>query len=156
MPGIRKTYYGSSGERQNLIYALRPLKTTYGRLPAAEFSPLKLKAVRQAMIDSGWCRNEVNQRIGRIKRFFGWAVENEHLPPGVLHGLRAVRGLSRGLTEAREAPPVKPVPEAFVNAVKKRQSPHVWAMIGFQRFTGMRPGEVCTMRTADIDTSAAV
>src|SRR5207248_1012509 len=45
---------------------------------------------------------------------------------------------------------------AFIDATKKRLSPHVWAMIQLQRFTGMRPGEVCVLRTRDIDTTGRV
>jgi len=148
-----KGYYAGSGEFDNMIRALGPLKATYGRLPVAEFSPLKLKAVRQQLIDSGLCRNEVNQRTGRIKRFIAWGVENELIPSAVLHGLEAVRGLARGRSEARESEPVKPVPESFVDAIRERVSPHVWAMIQLQRFSGMRPGEVVAMRTIDVDTS---
>jgi integrase len=137
-------------------YALKPLKELYGRTTAAEFSPLKLKAIRERMIEGGLCRSEVNQRTGRIKRFFAWAVENEHVPPQVLHGLQAVRGLARGRSNAKESEPVKPVPEAFVDAIKPHVSPQVWAMIELQRYTGMRPGEVTAMRTADIDTRGKV
>jgi integrase len=32
----------------------------------------------------------------------------------------------------------------------------VWVMVELQRLTGMRPGEVCNMRTIDIDTSGRV
>jgi hypothetical protein len=39
-------------ELKNVRVALRPLRALYGMLPAAEFSPLKLKAVRQKLIDS--------------------------------------------------------------------------------------------------------
>ena len=151
-----KDYYRGSGEYENMRYALRPLKEVYGRTPAAEFSPLKLKAIREKMIADGLCRNEVNHRIGRIKRCFCWAVENELVPPSVLHGLQAVRGLARGRTEARETEPVKPVPDAFVDSIKSHVSPHIWAMIELQRYSGMRPGEVCAMRTCDLDTSGKV
>jgi integrase len=148
-----REYYQGSGEFQNMLYALKPLKELYGRTAAAEFSPLKIKAVRERMIESGLCRSEVNQRVGRIKRFFAWAVENEHVPPNVLHGLRAVRGLARGRTNAKENDPVRPVPEQFVDALEPHVSPQIWAMISLQRLTGMRPGEVTAMRTRDIDAS---
>ncbi len=68
---------------------MRPLKSLYGKLRVAEFSPLKLKAVRQKMIEADLCRNEVNKRIGRIKRMFKWGVENEVVEPSVFHGLQA-------------------------------------------------------------------
>ena len=32
----------------------------------------------------------------------------------------------------------------------------VWAMVELQRLSGMRPGEVVTMRTCDLDTSGRV
>ena len=110
--------------------------------PAREFGPLALKAVRQAMIDAGLCRNEVNKRVRRIVRAFKWAVAEEMVPPSVHHGLKAVAGLRRGRTEARESEPVKPVPDAHVDAVRPHVARQVWAMIELQRLTGMRPGEV--------------
>jgi hypothetical protein len=41
-----------SGELDHFDYALKPLRALYGRTPADEFGPLKLKAVRQKMIDT--------------------------------------------------------------------------------------------------------
>jgi integrase len=41
-----------TNELNNLRPPLRLLRELYGMMPAAEFSPLKLKAVRQAMIDA--------------------------------------------------------------------------------------------------------
>jgi integrase len=151
-----KTYYNESSEWTNSKLAMRPLKNLYGKLRVAEFGPLKLKAVREKMIESNLCRNEINKRIGRIKRMFKWGVENEIVEPSVLHGLQAVRGLARGRSKARESEPVKPVPDAFVDAVEAHVSPQLWAMIELQRFTGMRPGEVTKMRTCDLDTSGNV
>jgi hypothetical protein len=57
-----------------LRYSIRPLRQLYGDTLAREFGPLQLKAVRQAHIDHGYCRNEVNKHIGRIVRLFKWAV----------------------------------------------------------------------------------
>jgi hypothetical protein len=52
----------------NVRLAIRPVRELYGLLPACEFSPLKLKAVRDAMVASGLSRPVVNQRIGIVKR----------------------------------------------------------------------------------------
>lgn len=76
--------------------------------------------------------------------------------PSVHHGLRAILGLRRGRTDVRESKRVRPGPDAFVDAVWPFVSPQVWAMIQQQTLTGMRPGEVVIMRTADIDTTGAV
>jgi len=151
-----KGYYDGNNEYNDVVLSLRPLKKLYARMPAVDFSPLKLKAVRQAMIEANLSRGVVNQRIGRIKRMFRWAVENELVPPSVYHGLSAVRGLSRGRSGARETEPVKPVPEAFVDALKSHLPPQLWAMVELQRFTGTRPGEVTAMRTCDLDTGGKV
>jgi integrase len=149
-------YYRESAELRNIKLALRPLKELYGKTVAGEFGPLALKAVRQRMIDGDLCRKEINKRIGRIVRVFKWAVENELIPPSVFHGLKAVPGLRAGRTDARESEPVKPVPDAFVDAIRNHVRPQVWAMIELQRLTGMRPGEVTIMRTCDLDTSGGV
>jgi integrase len=145
-----------TSELDCLRAALRPFRALYGHTPAAAFGPLALKAVRERMVTSGWCRNLVNKHVGRVKRVIRWAVSEELLPPSAYHALQAVAGLARGRTAARETEPVKPVPAAFVNAVLPLVLPPVRAMIELQRLTGMRPGEVCAMRPRDLDTSGAV
>jgi integrase len=70
--------------------------------------------------------------------------------------LQTVPGLRRGRTEARESEPVKPVPEAFIEAVKPLVSPQVRAMIELQMLTAMRPGEVAILRGKDLETSGRV
>ncbi len=151
-------YYVKNGkptvEPGNIRLALRPLRALYGHNPAREFGPVALKAVRQAMIDSGLCRSEINRRVGRIVRAIKWAVSEELVPASVHHAIQTVTGLRQGRTEVREAEPVKPVPEAFVEAIEPYVSRQVWAMVQRQLLTGMRPGEVCIMRTADLDTTS--
>jgi integrase len=136
--------------------ALRVLRQLYGHTAARDFAPLALKAVRQAFIDAGLCRNEVNRRTGLIVRFFKWAVENEFVPASVHHGLKAVVGLRKGRTGVRETDPVGPVADAHVDAVLPHVGRRVAAMVELQRLTGMRPGEVTRMRTVDVDRSGAV
>jgi hypothetical protein len=51
---------------------------------------------------------------------------------------------------------VRPVPEAFVDAVKPFVSRQVWAMIELQRRAGMRPTETCVIRTIDINMSGRI
>jgi integrase len=145
-----------TGEVTNIKYAVRTLRELYGSTPAWEFGPLQLKTVRQAIVEAGLCRNEVNRRVRIIVRAFRWAVGEGMIPPSVHHGLQAVAGLRRGRCEVRESEPVRPVPEAFVDAIRPYVSRQVWAMVQLQRLSGMRPGEVCSMRTIDVDTSGRV
>jgi site-specific recombinase XerC len=136
--------------------ALVPLREHYGLSSARSFGPKSLKALQQHMISRGLCRTLINQRIGRIKRVFKWAVSEELVPAAVFHGLQAVAGLRFGHTEARETEPVKPVPDEHVDAVLPFVTPHVAAMIQLQRLTGTRPCEVVIARPCDIDMSGDV
>ena len=69
----------------------------------------------------GLARKFINKQVGRIKRMFAWAVEEELLPVSVHQALLRVKGLKKGKSQAREKPAVRPVPDAFVEAVL----PHV-------------------------------
>ncbi len=153
-------YYVKNGtqtsEVRNIGLALRPARELYGHTLACQFGPLALKAVRQSMIQSGICRNEVNKRVRHVIRAFKWAVAEEMIEPAIYQGLQAVAGLRRGRSEARETEPIKPVPETAVAAVRPFVSRQVWAMIELQHLTGMRPGEVCVMRSRDVDASGKI
>jgi len=85
--------------------ALKIVRELYGRKIANDFGPLALKAVRQRMVDKGWCRGHINKSIGRVRRCFKWAAENELVRRDMYHGLMAVSGLRKGRSEAREPAP---------------------------------------------------
>jgi len=146
--------------------SLRPLCHLYGRTPARDFGPLALKAVRDLMVkgydhpkygaQEPLCRGVVNQRVGRVRRMFRWAVEQEMVPPAVLQGLQAVRGLKRGRTGARETAPIRPVAESVVLDTLPHMTPPIRALVQLQLLTGMRPGEAVMMRACDLDMSSKV
>jgi integrase len=136
--------------------SLRLLRAMYGHTPAKDFGPLALKAVRQKLIEGGLCRNVINQRIGRIRRFFKWAVADELIPESVYRALKAVPGLQRGRSAARETEPVKPVSDVVVEATLPFLRPQVAAMVRLQQHTRMRPGEVVIMRGVDLDLTGKV
>lgn len=142
--------------------ALRVVAELYGALPAAEFDPPKLRAVRQAMIDKGWCRGTINLHVSRVIAAFRWAAAEGWLPAAVPAALRELGGLKAGKTIAPDRPRKKPVPDAEVAAVLPHLSPvparraKLAAMVAVQRLTGMRPGEVCALRPRDLDRSGAV
>jgi integrase len=145
-----------TGEAESIASALKPLHALYRALPAAEFSPLKLKAVRERLVAAGRVRTSVNQQIRRIRAMFRWAVETELVPANVLHALRAVAGLKAGRSTATESAPVLPVENAHVEAVLGRVLAPVAAMIRLQRLTAMRPGEVVAMTMRQLDRTGEV
>jgi hypothetical protein len=70
-----ETYYrladgAASGEVRNFKDAVAMLNTLCGATVADDFGPLRLKAVREAMVKSGWSRNYVNRQISRVKFVF--------------------------------------------------------------------------------------
>jgi integrase len=131
--------------------SLGPLLELYADLPAAEFGPLSLKAVRQRMIDGGLARGTINQRVGRITRVFKWAASEELVPAAVFHALATVAGLKKGRSAARETDPVTPVPDEDVErTLGVMNATHV-AMLRVIRLAGMRPGEACRLTPGKID-----
>lgn len=134
----------------------RIVKDLYGHTPAREFGPRALKIVRQAMVEAGWCRKLVNQRVGRVKRVFKWAASEELIPATIYQALTTVTGLQAGRTEAEERDPVKPVDDTTVCTTLPFLNRHVAGLVQFQRLTGCRPGEACAVRRCDFDTSGSV
>jgi integrase len=156
-----QTYYRHpDGSPTSEIRSYKPplaiLNRLYGTTPARDFGPLALDAARIAMIEKGWVRRSINISVGRIKRMFKWAVAKELVPPSVHHALSAVAGLRAGRTNAQESDPVKPVLDATVDATLPFLSRTVAAMVQLQRLTGARPGEICAMRTSDIDRNGEI
>ncbi|QDV36365.1 tyrosine-type recombinase/integrase [Tautonia plasticadhaerens] len=152
-----RSYYVKEGrptsEVATIRQALRPVRELYGETPAVDFGPLALKAVRQAMIDRGWCRGYINKQVNRIRRAFTWAAENELLPVSSHQALCSVSGLREGRSGARERPPIGPVSDADFERTLSLLPPTVAAMARLQRLTGMRPQEIVMMRGAEVDTS---
>lgn len=145
-----------TSELGNFDLSLRQLGHLYGTLPAADFSPLRLKAVRDVMIAEGLSRGVINQRVGRITRMFKWAVAEELVPGALYEALLAVEGLKAGPSRARECEPVRPVPDRDLEAVLPLLSRPLRGLLRVQRLAAMRPGEAAQMKGSDIDTSGPV
>ena len=154
-----ESYYVKDGketsELHNVKRAIKTLREAYAGLPAREFSPLKLKAVRQRFIDDGLCRDGCNRFTGIVARVFRYGVENELIPPDVAHGLEAVKTLAKGRCEAPETDPVLPVDQDTVDATLPSLDVQYRAMVKIQLLLACRPGELVTMRPREIDRSEA-
>jgi integrase len=150
-------YYRSNPkEVEKIKLSVRPLRQLYGRTPAATFDSLALEAVQAAMIEAGLARSTINKRVRVLKRLFKWAARRKMSPASVYGELLTIEGLKRGRSKARETEPVTPVPQEHIDAVLPLVNRHVRAMILLELLCGARPGEICIMRRADIDTSGRV
>lgn len=135
--------------------AIARLVRLYADLEVDRFGPLALKACRQAMISDGMSRKTINQHVQRIRGGFRWAGEDERIDPLIHHRLQCVRGLRRG--GGGKEPVRKATPAwADVERIADHLPPMVWAMVQVQWHTGMRPGEVRIMRTADVDRTGRI
>jgi integrase len=156
MRHVQQEYGPHSTEPANYRAVVKRFGKAYGKTLASEFGPLRLKAFRESLIKEKLSRTTINHAINRLRHIFKWGVENELVRPEILASLKCVAGLRFGKGHARETEPVKPVVDAFVDATIAYCSPQVAAMIQLQRVTGMRSGEVCRMRTVDINLQGGV
>lgn len=151
---VAENYRGLDGRPTSEVGAIRlmlkHLVTVHGRTLVCEFGPRALKQVRERMIEAGYVRSSINVHIGRLKRLFRWAVENELCPPTVHQALCAVSGIRAGRSRARESEPVRPVAEGTISDTLPFLPPVVQSMVRLQLLTGARPTEVCTIRPCDV------
>jgi integrase len=122
----------------------------FKNMPVRDFKTAALLEVREAMVKKGFIRKSINCHINRIRRMFAWGVEQELVKPEQLIVLKTVAGLKQGRSRAVESEPVSPVSIDHVDATKAFLRPVVWGMIQLQLLTGMRPGEVRTMRLNEV------
>ncbi|MEE9297046.1 MAG: hypothetical protein V3W34_19055 [Phycisphaerae bacterium] len=93
---------------QALVGALSVLRKFYGRTPATEFGPKKLRLLRDEMIQGNgkdrkpWSRKYINAQVQRIRHLFKWAAAREMAAVSIYESLRTLEPLRRGKCEARD------------------------------------------------------
>ncbi len=153
-----------TSELDNVRVVIEYLVNLYGIVAGAEFGPKMLKAFRQTLIDKPvhskpdvkLSRSTINRHIGTVKRIFRWAASEELIGVEVYQRLATVPGLRKGKSDARETPPVEPVPLEDVAKVLPELSRPVRALVELQLLTAARPGELLRLRPMDIDASGEV
>ncbi|MGD0654987.1 MAG: hypothetical protein ABSA16_11630 [Thermoguttaceae bacterium] len=136
-----ESYYQKNGCPSRHLHAIRValkrLRTLYGDIPAADFSPRSLKTLRETIIEAGYCRRYVNKQIELIRQMFRWGASEELVPILVYQGLTTVVGLRMGRSAARETKPIGPVADDVVEATLPYLPPVINDMVRLQRLTGM-------------------
>ena len=155
---VRMTYRKHGRETSEVTaqkIALRYLLDLFRTCPLADFGPLKLRAVRDAMVRDNLARKSINRHVGRIRQAFAWAAENELIDPMQPRRLECVKGLRKGQggCEQRRRPVLD---WDRVQAVQPHAPSGVWAMVQLQWLTGMRSGEVLQMTAGAIDRTGEV
>lgn len=148
-------YYQNEAQKHRIRRSLLPANELFGGMPARDFGPIALRAVRQRMVDIGWCRGYVNTCMRCVKRMFRWAVSEELLPPATYQKLQSVEGLRKGHPGTREATKVKSVPRLALEMSLPHCNPVVRGLAWVQYLAGMRPAEAATMRACDVSMSGS-
>lgn len=91
-----------------------------------------------------------------IKRLFRWGLAQDLVQTDVVTRLGVFEPIKRGEFGARETEKVKAIDDAVIERTIADMEPIPADMVRVQRLTGMRPGEVCSMRWADIETDGDV
>ena len=139
---------------ERIGYAMRHAEESCAQLPAAEFGPRRLKAVRKAMVDRGLSVTECNWRASAIVRAVAWAVSEEMLPGSQLQALRAVKALAIGHPGAKPARRVQAARWIDVEPVLDYLSKPLRALTLLLWHTGARVGELCALTPAAIDRTS--
>lgn len=161
----------SPSEQHCYRTAIRVLRTLFGETPVTEFGPLRLKVVREAMVNGDatltdaegnprprrpWSRQTANRQTKRLQAMFRWGTENEIVPVEVATALSLVRVLKAGETAAAESVPRLAVPQASIDAVRNELRQKHRDILDVMLLTGARPGELVGLRMQDIDRTGDV
>jgi integrase len=157
---VAKTLFVKNGKPTSHVHQVNAgmdaLRDMFGDNPAAALSNPRVAKLRDAMIfdAAGDARavKTVNGRLHCIKAACKWARERDLISAEVLADVLAVQPLRIGRCEAKAPREVKPVEWDVVERTKAKLPPTVCDMIDVQWLTGMRPGEVCSMRGMEIDS----
>lgn len=141
-----------------VVYLAGILEARFGDDSIESFGPDKLLSIRHVWVTDGLARSTINSYVAQIREIFRWGTESGIVPVNTFLGLKAIRGLQKGRTKAKETDRVLPAPMASVKALlgDPKVRDDVKDRMRVQLLTGMRPGEVCTMRPCDVDRSGSV
>jgi integrase len=149
-----------SREADNIGYAIKELLELHARTPVVAFTPRALLTFRAHIMRPDraggvqgkrqLCRRSVNRRVDFVRKMFKWGVSREMVPAAVWQTLTTIDGLRRGEFGLTDRPPVQDATIEDVRAVLPHLSRIVRTMLRVQCLTGMRSGELVTMRKGDI------
>lgn len=146
----------STAEEFCLKSAIRISRELFGETAAADFGPLRLRTVREAMIRKGWSRSFINQEVKRLRMVLRWAVGWELVPQTLVDFLSAVKSLNAGESDATESRPRRAIPDADLKAVRAELSKRDRDVFDLMLLTGARPGELLHLTTGMIDRTGAI
>ena len=150
---FRKSRAYPPSQQDAYFAVMKLLIASYGREPVVDFGSVEALVVRAEMEKAGWKRRTINQRVAKLKEIFRWGLEREMVPADQFTKIESLRGLRYYQTDAADSAEVQPVAIEHVEACCRFMAPTVAAMVRLQLYAGMRAGEMCAMKTGEIDTT---
>lgn len=163
-----KAIYRKNGKEtstlDNVKVALQKLIDIHGDLDASDFDSPRLTELGNMMCHGTnrygkACRlglSTVNQRIQTIRRMYKWARTKGWVTREAAQDVVMTPLLRRGRCDANAPEDVQPVPCDILSRTIAAAPKTIADMIRVQILTGMRSGELCSMRVVDIDRTGSV
>lgn len=146
----------SDAERGHLQRIIRITRELFAGEPVDKFGPIRLRTVRQAMIDKGWSRSHINKQIARLRMIFRWGVGWELVPETIANALKAVESLPAGASEAAESVERVAVPDERLKAVRNCLTGRFRDIFDLMLLTGSRPGEIIWLESGWFNRSEEI
>ena len=72
--------YHQTAERDAFNGVMRVIRELFAMLPAMDFSPLNLRAVRQKFVEACWSRGYCNKSTNKVRHIWKWGVSHGLVP----------------------------------------------------------------------------
>jgi integrase len=151
LAAMRIKFGPESDEPTYRSYSIKAVVGMFGSLTVAEFTPVQLKAVRQAICDAGLVRRTANKRAQHLVNMIQWAVEEGLATGEQWQRLKAVEPIRAGQFGSRDNPEKRPVPEAHFQETLNHLRAETADALRVLALTGMRTGELLAMRPQDVE-----
>lgn len=143
----------SSGDTNNYRVICKFITKLFPKTMIEDFGPFQLQDLQKEFIANGLSRQGINKRINLTRRIFRWGISQNLVNSSTMEALRTIFPVKKGT--APESKYIGPADISHVNKTLLFLHPILQAMVYLQILTGMRPSEVCKIRTIDIDDSNA-
>jgi len=148
---LANDYWEKKGRRlkmKGLDYMLEAWKKRFGMVRVRNITKAHLEDYFGDMLDSGKSPGTVNRHIGQLHSLFTFAVERGHLAKN------PANGISKTPESARMRYATEDEIARLLEACRKPTRKHLLPIVQAALFTGMRKGELFTLKLADVNLDA--
>lgn len=163
-----KSIYRKNGKPTSHMLQVAPaldaLRKTFAAMPVQMVEAPAVARLRDDMIPSkdrhgnpvNLTAGTVNGRLRIIRQAFKWGRMYGKVPAATAYDVSIVGPVKPGRSAARASKDVTPVPEAVLAATLPHMPQTVADMVMVQYWTGMRSGELCTLKPCHIEVEGDV